>query len=106
MTPLGRLVGVDLRLEAALSLGRKPRDADFVRRRRLERPGVEESMLTGVAVPESRRLISDVLVFSLNPTTLIVGVDGLCGSCFARPGVCASICIGSGTPDLTHGLTV
>ena len=63
-------------------------------------------MLIGVAVPESRRLISDAPVFSLEPTTLIVGVEGLCESCFARPGECASICIGSGTPDLTHGLTV
>jgi len=63
-------------------------------------------MLTGVAVLESRRIISDALVFSLDPTTLIVGVEGLCNSCLARPGECASICIGSGTPDLTHGLTV
>lgn len=63
-------------------------------------------MLTDVAVPESRRLISDVLVFSVDPTTLIVGVDGLYINCFARPGECASICIGSGTPDLTQGLTV
>lgn len=63
-------------------------------------------MLTGVVVPESRRPISDVLIFSVEPTTLMVGVDGLCENCFARPGECASICIGSGTPNLTHGLTV
>jgi hypothetical protein len=37
-------------------------------------------MLSGVAVPESRRPISDALVFSLDPTTLIVGDEGLCES--------------------------
>jgi hypothetical protein len=76
--PLGLLVGVDLQLDASLSLGLKLNDADLcVRRLRLPWPGVEESILAGVAVPESRRLVSDALVSSLDPTTLIVGVEGL-----------------------------
>lgn len=94
----GRRVGVAFRLDASLSLEFKPRDAELcARRRRLERSGVEESILAGVAVRESR--------FS-PPTTLIVGVERLGDSCFTRLGECASMHIGSGTPDLTHGLTV
>lgn len=34
--PLGRLVGVDLRLDESLSLGRELRDADLCVRRRIE----------------------------------------------------------------------
>ena len=101
--PLGR-VGVERRLDDSLSRERRLREADFcvrARRRRLECPGVEESMLIGVAV-----LPSLSVVFSLDSTTLIVGVDGQYASCFAGPGECASICIGKGTPDLTHGRTL
>jgi hypothetical protein len=67
---------------------------------------VDESILIGVVMAEFLRALSDALVFSLDSTTRIVGVDGLCESCLARPGECASICIGSGTPDFTHGLTL
>lgn len=104
--PRGLRVGVDLRPDDSLSLVRKVRDADLgVRRLRLECPDVE-SMLIGVAVSVLLPPNSDAVVFSLDSTTLIVGVDELCESCFARPGECASICIGSGTPDLTQGRTV
>lgn len=105
--PRGLRVGVDLRPDDPLSLVRKVRNADScVRRLRLECTGVEESMLIGVAVPVLLPRNSDAVVFSRDSMTLIVGVDALCESCFVRPGECASICIGSGTPDLTHGRTV
>jgi hypothetical protein len=100
-------VGVERRLDDSLSRERRLREADFcvgARRQRLDCSEVEESMLIGVAVRAS--LSVEAFVVLLDSTTLIVGVDGLCASCFARPGECASICIGNGTPDLTQGLTV
>jgi hypothetical protein len=48
--PLGRLEGVDLRLDDSLSCVRKLRDADFRERRLRLECGVDVSMLIGVAV--------------------------------------------------------
>lgn len=106
MLPRGR-VGVDLRLEC-VRRGRRLREIELCARRGCECVvGVSEgevSMLDGVAVRICR-----VTLGLVESTRRMLGLkegDGLELRWLVSPGECASICMGSGTPDLTQGRTV